>query len=186
MNIPLIASNMIHNHNNMNIINPRTKYTLKITMDNDIPDFCAQHYMSKNNNFAGAYSSDSGLDLIVPEDVNIEFLKVGKVNYKIRCEMINNETGRNAPYYVYPRSSISNTDFMLANSVGIMDLNYRGPVMAKFRCFNPNNDVIKHMSKMVQICSPDLSPFTVKLVSELSQSDRGENGFGSTDRISFP
>jgi len=183
MNFSLIPNNIINNTSNINIIQPRTKYTLRILMDNDIPDYCAEYYMNKNNKYAGAYSSDCGLDLIVPNDVHVEALKIGKVDFKIKCEMINNETGQNAPYYIYPRSSISNTNFMLANSVGIIDSNYRGPIMAKFRCFE--TDVIKHISKMVQICTENLSPFTVQLVSELSQSDRGENGFGSTDRLTY-
>ena len=179
MNFPLFSNNM---NTSMNIIQPRTKYTLRILMDNDIPDDCAQHYMSKNNNFAGSYNTDSGLDLITPQDVPVDFLKVGKVDYKIRCEMYNNETGRCAPYYIFARSSISSTPFMLANNVGIIDLNYRGPIMGKFRCFE-ENQIIKKYSKMVQICTENLSPFTVQLVSELSQTDRGENGFGSTDRL---
>jgi dUTP pyrophosphatase len=184
MNISLFPNNIVNN-SNMNVIVPRTKYTLKIKMDVDIPDFCAEYYMNKNNKFCGAYSTDSGLDLIVPQDVRIELFKVDKVDFKIKCEMVNNETGRNAPYYIYPRSSISNTNFMLANSVGIIDANYRGPIMAKFRCFDNDENVIKHMSKMVQICTENLSPFTVQLVSELSQTDRGENGFGSTDRVLY-
>ena len=117
--------------------------------------------------------------MITPYDVPIEIYKVGKIDYKIKCEMINNETGLNSPFYIYPRSSISNTEFMLANSVGIIDLNYRGSLLAKFRSFD--NSVIKHITKLVQICSPTLEPFMIQLVDDLSESNRGENGFGSTN-----
>jgi len=191
MNISLFPNNIvnsinnINNINNSNIIVPRTKYTLRIKIDGDIPDFCAEYYMNKNNKYAGSHRDDSGFDLITPNDVQIDFLKVGKIDFKIKCEMVNNETGCNAPYYIYPRSSITNTNFMLANSVGIIDSNYRGNLQARLRNFSDDQSesVVKHMTKMVQICTVDLSPFTIQLASELSQSDRGEGGFGSTDRV---
>ena len=35
-------------------------------------------------------------------------------------------------------------------------------------------------TKLFQICSPDLSPFSVKVVEYLPDSSRGSGGFGST------
>ena len=34
--------------------------------------------------------------------------------------------------------------------------------------------------RLVQICSPDLSPFIVKFVDVLDETERGVGGFGST------
>ena len=94
-------------------------------------------------------------------------------------------------YYLYPRSSISKTPLRLANSVGIIDSGYRGNLIAKLdntgyhktgihsRDFETQNG-----DKYVQICMPDLSPFTVSLVdniNDLGTTERGDGGFGSTN-----
>ena len=42
--------------------------------------------------------------------------------------MLNND--KNIGYYLYPRSSISKTPLILANSVGIIDSGYRGNIKA--------------------------------------------------------
>ena len=104
--------------------------------------------------------------------------------------MINNSTGLTTAYYMYPRSSISNYPFMLANSVGIIDAGYRGPIIAKVRYFKEsNNDEFNIIQgiKLFQICAPDLSPLRVKILRNRDLIDnihlhtaRGSNGFGST------
>ena len=73
----------------------------------------------------------------------------------------------------------------MANSVGIIDSGYRGNIMAKVRNipFNSSDDLnykIEEGTRLFQICAPDLSPFKVRLVNELSTTSRGEGGFGST------
>ena len=35
--------------------------------------------------------------------------------------------------------------------------------------------------KLFQICAPDLKPIMIELVKELSQTTRGDGGFGSTN-----
>ena len=40
--------------------------------------------------------------------------------------------------------------------------------------------VLKRGTRLFQIVSPDLSPITVKVVKKLSETSRGEGGFGST------
>ena len=47
--------------------------------------------------------------------------------------MINLETNELCSYYLVPRSSISNTPFIMANSIGIIDAGYRGFIKAKIR-----------------------------------------------------
>jgi dUTP pyrophosphatase len=84
-------------------------------------------------------------------------------------------------YYLYPRSSISKTPLMLANHVGVVDSGYRGKIMAALRHVTGNIPYdIKRGDRLIQICSRDLSPFDFRLSTELSSSDRGEGGFGST------
>ena len=56
--------------------------------------------------------------LSMPEkhDFKAQILDMG-----IKCEMIDSE-GKSIAYLYYPRSSISKTPLMLANNVGIIDL----------------------------------------------------------------
>lgn len=139
-----------------------------------------KYYTSKAGNF---YEGDSGIDLISPCDFIFPRNTVTKYNLGISCKMIyDNEP---TSYSLIPRSSISNTPLMLANSVGLIDAGYRGEIMAAFRCFDDPNIKypfeIKAQSRLLQIIHPLLVPIKVEIVDELDKTERGENGFGSTD-----
>jgi dUTP pyrophosphatase len=100
--------------------------------------------------------------------------------------MIENTTGRNVSYYLYPRSSLSKTPLRLANSVGIIDAGYRGNLIVALDHINrdyKNEETytIENGTRLVQICSPSLESFDFKLVNELSETKRGAGGFGSTN-----
>lgn len=81
---------------------------------------------------------------------------------------------------VFPRSSISNYSMRLANSVGVIDSGYRGSVRLRFRL--EGDKPYQVGDKIGQIM---IMPFPeVKLVevSELSESQRLQSGFGSSGR----
>ena len=83
-------------------------------------------------------------------------------------------------YYLYRRSSIIKTPLRLANSVGIIDSGYRGDIIA---CVDNIKNVpytIEQGTRLFQICGPTLEPIEFKLVTDLSDTQRGEGGFGST------
>ena len=169
-------------------------YTLLIQLDKNLTDEIKDYYrklMEVLNN------EDSGIDLVCPNEISINVFQVSTIDLGIRCAMINNETNQLSAYYLYPRSSLSKTPLMLANHVGIIDMGYRGNIMAKVRClphdivpFNDNyvkcnskNYRIQYFSRLFQICSPDLSPISVKVVDNLPESRRGTGGFGSTGTV---
>jgi len=166
-------------------------YTLLIQLNKDLTDEIKEYYKKLMENFN---DEDSGIDLVCPYELNINVFQVGTIDLGIRCAMINNETERLSGYYLYPRSSISKTPLMLANHIGIIDMGYRGNIMAKVRCLphdiipfddnyikcNNKNYKIQYFSRLFQICSPDLSPIIVRLVDQLPESKRGTGGFGST------
>ena len=125
---------------------------------------------------------DSGIDLFFPEDVVIEPGTRGRqINLGIQCEALANEN-QNISYYLYPRSSISKTPIRMANSVGIIDAGYRGPIIVALDHVGPDGDsfVIQKGTRLFQICSPILEPIHLEVVDSLSETDRGNNGFGST------
>ena len=131
-------------------------------------------------NFTTHHEGDSGIDLYNFNQVECEFLKVSTVDFEISCEMIDLKSNNYVSYYLVPRSSISKTSFQLANSIGIIDAGYRGNIMAKIRCFS-QSDYILRPGSYFQIVAPDLKPIKVSIVSDLKDTSRNDNGFGSTN-----
>lgn len=82
-------------------------------------------------------------------------------------------------YWLLPRSSISKTPLRLANSVGLIDAGYRGPIMAA--C--DGTYTVGANERLFQLASPDLLPWDeVRVVTEIpgGPTARGAGGFGST------
>lgn len=80
---------------------------------------------------------------------------------------------------LFPRSSIFKKDLVLSNSVGVIDSGYRGEVMFKFRCFEGGRayEVGDRIGQLIVVPYPAVE---YEEVDELSDSDRGEGGYGST------
>ena len=126
---------------------------------------------------------DSGLDLFFPKDITLKYGDCGvKVDLEIQCEALSPVNDRNLSYYLYPRSSISKTPVRMANSVGIIDAGYRGNIIVALDHIDPNVEefTIQKGTRLFQICSPTLEPITMEVVDNLSETERGNNGFGST------
>lgn len=83
---------------------------------------------------------------------------------------------------VFPRSSIANTDIMLSNSVGVIDSGYRGEVMAKFKRVTGEFNTYKIGDRIAQLIIIPYPEVVFEEVEELSSSDRGEGGYGSSGR----
>lgn len=81
---------------------------------------------------------------------------------------------------VFPRSSIANTHLTLSNSVGVIDSGYRGEIKAKFRKGGTRGyNVGDRIAQLIIMPYPEV---TFEEVDELSDSDRGEGGYGSSGR----
>jgi dUTP pyrophosphatase len=81
---------------------------------------------------------------------------------------------------LYPRSSVSNMDLTLANSVGVLDSGYRGELKLRFR---KSGDAIYEIGdKIGQILVLPFPLIEFEETDELSESVRGEGGFGSSGR----
>lgn len=84
---------------------------------------------------------------------------------------------------IVPRSSLSKTDWILANSIGIIDADYRGEWMMVFKCLG---EMIYQPlpfgvgDRCGQLYFEKIEPFDMEEVDELSNTERGEGGFGST------
>lgn len=178
------------------------KYELCIYITNPEDKEMISKYKKKieSNNF-----QDSGFDIFMPNDgayylsdtkntmVSIDgarFLGLG-----LKCCML--KKGAPSGFYLYPRSSISKTKMRMANSIGIIDAGYRGELIAAVDTNGVygSNDIhhiwketlgpIRKYDRYFQICAPDLSPFSVRIVSseeELGKTERGSGGFGSSGK----
>lgn len=161
-------------------------------------------FVSKNIKLEPKNSQfDIGIDL---KALNVE-IKGDKLNdYYLSIDYIEYDTGimldtlkRNSDELiytlVYPRSSISNKNLLLCNSVGIIDPNYRDSIKLRFKyIYQPKdikyfNDLLtikvdetkiyKIGDKIGQIIFAKNIPSQIEYVSELMPSDRN-GGFGST------
>lgn len=146
---------------------------LRILPDNDR----VKNLYSEHTTF---HEGDSGLDVYFPEDVNLEGLSTTIVSLDIRCEATDEEGDKHLSYYLYPRSSISRTPLRMANSVGIIDAGYRGPLKVAIDNTGRDTYSIKRGDRLFQVCAPDLSPIHMAVVDSLSETTRGSGGFGST------
>lgn len=89
-------------------------------------------------------------------------------------------------YYIeiLPRSSISKTGWMLANSVGTVDPNYTGNLYIALTPVHPDVPEIELPFCKCQLVVRKAEYLDVTEVSSLDDTDRGSGGFGSTgDRI---
>jgi dUTP pyrophosphatase len=86
---------------------------------------------------------------------------------------------------IFPRSSVRKTRLMLSNCVGVVDSGYRGELQATFNKINQNsaseNDY-KVGDRIAQIMIIPYPPIEFVEVDELSNTERGEGGFGSTGK----
>ena len=135
---------------------------------------------------------DAGFDLFLPEKfrlvaINPVLLEIHSCDMKVKAAMY--EGVQPVGYYMYPRSSITNTPLRLANNVGIIDSGYRGNLRAKFDHIEgwvgwESEDY----HRLLQICSGTLKPFRVVIVDTVEElnkygdTERGEGGFGSTGK----
>lgn len=84
---------------------------------------------------------------------------------------------------LFPRSSNTKKDLILGNSVGVLDSSFRGEVVFKFKTIDSVNDVYDIYQvgdRIGQIIIMPHPQVTFKVVDELSSSDRGVGGFGSS------
>ena len=128
------------------------------------------------------YATDSGYDLYIPHTMTLEPNSTTLVDLRVRCQLQASEQNSHG-YYLYPRSSISKTPLRLANSVGIIDFNYRGTLKVAIDNRSAEPYEIQGGDRLFQLCMPDLRPFKVVLGSVNKNTDRGEGGFGSTNKV---
>ena len=118
---------------------------------------------------------DAGMDLTITSEIENTTFSVS-YGFGIAMEIPKNYVG-----LVFPRSSVRNQELVLSNCVGVIDSGYRGELQATFKKTN-GLDSLKYKvgERGAQII---ILPYPqVKMVEseELTNTERGDRGFGST------
>jgi dUTPase len=101
---------------------------------------------------------------------------------------------------LHPRSSVSKYNLLLCNSVGLIDNEYRGELLIRFKYFwQPEDLIVSNLGgnvvgkvnkekiynvgdKIIQILAEETNLITWEVVDELDSTSRMDGGFGSTGK----
>lgn len=127
-----------------------------------------------------ANPNDAGLDLTATRFTQ-EFDKSGKMVLVYHTDLAV-EIPKGYVGLIFMRSSVSQRSLSLCNCVGVVDAGYRGEIMCKFKLTTDALPTIyqpgEKVAQLIIMPYPTIEP---TLAEELAESDRGENGFGSSD-----
>ena len=127
-----------------------------------------------------AKKGDAGYDLFARKIIKCNLFSVW-YDTQIAVEIPEGYVG-----LLVPRSSITNkSELTLANSVGIIDSNYRGTVQVRFNRTLKGFFTMGKYNLGERIAQLVIVPFIapeIKLVDSLSETTRGEDGFGHTGK----
>lgn len=123
----------------------------------------------------------AGLDLYacIGEDITIKSGESTLVATGIAIELPSKEVAA----FVFARSGLA-TKFgiSLANSVGVVDSDYRGEIYVSLRNFSAKDYTVKQNERIAQMIIMPVLPVSFCEVESLESTVRGEGGFGSTGK----
>ena len=122
-----------------------------------------------------AHEGDAGLDLRAVESYDIEPGQSAMVRTGLRVEIPSGCVGLE-----FPRSGLGSRGITMRNCVGVIDSGYRGEVLCPL--WNTTSETF-HVEKGDRVCQIVVMPYcpcSLTEVEELSESERGTDGYGST------
>lgn len=126
--------------------------------------------------YGSAEAAGADLYACVEESVTIAPGKTAFIPTGIAMEVPKNCAG-----LVYARSGLAcKRGLAPANKVGVVDSDYRGEIMVALHNHSDQPQTISHGERIAQmVITPVLTP-PYQIVEELSDTQRGSGGFGST------
>ena len=122
-----------------------------------------------------AHPTDAGADLTA---VSREW------NKEYRCWVYGTGIATEIPEgyvgLVFPRSSIRKYTLAQCNAVGVIDSSYRGEIMVSYKLTSDVEKIYNIGDKIAQLIILPYPEVSYKEVETLSETDRGENGHGSS------
>jgi dUTP pyrophosphatase len=120
---------------------------------------------------------DAGMDLVAITEGYIDEHNNVCYDTGLAFEIPENYVG-----LLFPRSSNCKKGLLLSNSVGILDSGYRGSVSFKYKLLNSEIGLYKKGDRIGQILILPYPNIKFEEVDELTETERGNGGFGSTGR----
>lgn len=119
----------------------------------------------------------AGLDLYCPFHIKVPADSQKKIPLGVAVEIPQDHMG-----LLTPRSSMSKTPLRCANSVGIIDEDYRGEISIVYENVSCKDYTIARGDRIAQLIIVPIKLVDVVEVDELSQTERGAGGYGSTGK----
>ena len=157
-------------------VNQQTTFTTQNTMNEGV---LVKVKKLDPNAVIPSYSKvgDAGMDLTITKEIENTSFSVS-YGFGIAMEIPKGYVG-----LVFPRSSVRNQDLILSNCVGVIDSGYRGELQATFKK-TQGLDSVKYKvgERGAQIIILPYPTIYMTEVPELSDTERGTGGFGSTGK----
>ena len=172
-------------------------------------------YQSTDNLPKKGTDRATGFDVVVTSDPEIvgeqyengAYKRIDYIQYKTNLKLAVQKdrqfstfgyTDLDYDILAFPRSSVSKYNLVLANCIGLIDADYRGEVLLRFKYqWQPEdykirtdnliegnvnyNKLYNKGDKVCQLKVTKVENVEFVLVDELDATNRGEGGFGSTD-----
>ena len=119
----------------------------------------------------------AGLDLYCPFHIKVPADSQKKIPLGIAVEIPKGHMG-----LLVPRSSMSKTPLRCANSVGIVDADYRGEISIVYENVSCSDYTIFRGDRIAQLIIVPVLMVGVEEVNSLSETERGTGGYGSTGK----
>ena len=120
-------------------------------------------------------SFSAGYDLYASESITVEAWSRSLVSTGISLEIPENFYGR-----IAPRSGLGLKGFDIGS--GVIDSSYRGEIKVVFVNATSSAYSIQVGDRIAQIIFEMCLTFPLEIASTLSETERGESGFGSTGK----
>lgn len=87
-------------------------------------------------------------------------------------------------YYteILPRSSLTKTGYVLSNSVGTIDPDYTGRLLIALTKVDPSMPDLEVPFTRCQLVLRKMENYELEDVASIEETERGDGGFGSTDK----
>lgn len=119
---------------------------------------------------------DAGMDLTA---TSVSVDEYGKVVYGTGLAF---EIPKGYVGLLFPRSSNAKKDLLLTNSVGVLDSGYRGEVTFKFLPTKQGGECYAVGDRIGQVIILPYPYIEFEVTDNLSETERGNGGYGSTGK----
>lgn len=122
-----------------------------------------------------AHNTDAGWDLHALEHDEVQPGETRKIRTGIAVAIPPGQVGD-----IRPRSGLASRGITVANSPGTVDTGYRGEVLVLLRNTSAKVFKVAPGDRIAQLVFTYINTQPLIVVDELEDTERGENGFGST------